>query len=333
MSIAHRCWESGSSHIMGCRTAVAVCGFSKDATAEERADFISCSLCSFSLISSADHLKPEKKDENCFVDQSIPFSETSSLTWASLPLGISEAEEFPQQTDTCPLGHCLTSQFEDTLCKPFQNDQLITGIYPDQVGFDAIHMHNACSMPLEILEDTGQKESFEGEGRSNARSRSSSPSSSIGVCEDSSCTSNEALVGTEEEAQSSLRTGPLEDLISLEKSLPLRKGLSRFINGKSRSFSCLSDVHSVKELAKAENPYSRRRRFNFHRTEDLGCNRYLPLRKSIVGISKKSTCSSKINLAVALTNSTETKGANIAEWECRSSFHLCDNKSISSRSL
>ncbi|KAJ7547683.1 hypothetical protein O6H91_08G098500 [Diphasiastrum complanatum] len=206
---------------MGCRTAVAVCGVSKDVASKQR-DFKSCNLCPFSLISSAD-LKREEKDERCFLHQATRFSGRSSLTWASSPVEISEAEGFAQQSDICLLGHCSISHSEDTLCKASQKDQLITRIYPDQVGFDASHMHSVSSMPLKILENEGQRGSCDGDSTPSARSRSSSPCSSIGVCEESACTSNEALVGTEEEVQSPLRGPALGDLSSLEKSLPLRQ--------------------------------------------------------------------------------------------------------------
>lgn len=39
-----------------------------------------------------------------------------------------------------------------------------------------------------------------------------------------------------------------------------RRGLSKFFNGKAKSFSSLANVSSIEELAKPENPYARRRR-------------------------------------------------------------------------
>ncbi|KAJ7294891.1 hypothetical protein O6H91_Y226000 [Diphasiastrum complanatum] len=337
MSIAHQSWESGSSHSLACKMGAKSCDLCKEAGSGHRG-FMSHGLPSLSLFSSADS-KPEEEDEKCFLQPATAFSGKSSLTCRSLQLEATKVQGLVHQSDACLLDDYLTSQAEDTLRKAPQNDESDQLIYPGSVGVDAIHRHSVPPMPLHILGSKAQRgNSCEEAGASwlgsNDRSRSSSPSSSIGVCENSSSTSNEALMmgNTEEEVQSTLR-GPLEDLNSLEESLPLRKGLSRFISGKSRSFSCLSDVRSVKELAKPENPYSRRRRFNFHRSEGFDRHRYLPPRNSTVGISKKSICSSKINLSLALAYSTEVTGTNVGDWDCCGSFNRCSNRLISSRSL
>ncbi|CAF2367170.1 uncharacterized protein LOC103851410 [Brassica rapa] len=74
--------------------------------------------------------------------------------------------------------------------------------------------------------------------------------------------------GEENEAESTYK-GPLALMESLEEVLPVRKGISSFYNGKSKSFtnlaaeaaSALTSSSSMKDLvAKPENPYSRRRR-------------------------------------------------------------------------
>ncbi|KAL0673106.1 hypothetical protein Bca4012_001087 [Brassica carinata] len=92
----------------------------------------------------------------------------------------------------------------------------------------------------------------------------SSPSSSIGKNSDDD--DGEDGVG-ENEAESPYKC-PLDLMESLEEALPVRKGISNYYNGKSKSFtnlaagaaSALACSSSMKDLAKPENPYSRRRR-------------------------------------------------------------------------
>ncbi|KAG5018718.1 hypothetical protein HKD37_06G015177 [Glycine soja] len=84
----------------------------------------------------------------------------------------------------------------------------------------------------------------------------SESSSSIGTPDDSD---NE-----EEEVQSQLkiRTG-LGSLDAMEDSLPIKRGLSGHFDGKSKSFSDLSQVSNLsnlKELQKQESPFNKRRR-------------------------------------------------------------------------
>ncbi|KAG9450692.1 hypothetical protein H6P81_010657 [Aristolochia fimbriata] len=86
----------------------------------------------------------------------------------------------------------------------------------------------------------------------------SEESSSIGVGGESS--SEEEV---EEEEVESNSKGGLGSLDALEESLPIKRGLSSHFSGKSKSFACFSDITSqttAKELAKAENPFNKRRR-------------------------------------------------------------------------
>ncbi|GLT75989.1 hypothetical protein SLA2020_476760 [Shorea laevis] len=66
----------------------------------------------------------------------------------------------------------------------------------------------------------------------------------------------------ENEVQSSYKN-PLDMMDSLEEVLPIRRGISSFYNGKSKSFAILADAvgsPSIKDIAKPENAYTRRRR-------------------------------------------------------------------------
>ncbi|KAG1335325.1 hypothetical protein COCNU_03G014440 [Cocos nucifera] len=52
--------------------------------------------------------------------------------------------------------------------------------------------------------------------------------------------------------------GPLLDLTSLMAQLPIRRGLSKHFQGKSQSFTSLSDARCIDDLAKKEIPYKKR---------------------------------------------------------------------------
>lgn len=53
-------------------------------------------------------------------------------------------------------------------------------------------------------------------------------------------------------------TSPLHDLSSLMHQLPLKRGLSKYFQGKSQSFTSLSKVMSLEDLAKPENPCNKK---------------------------------------------------------------------------
>ncbi|XVE53476.1 hypothetical protein DITRI_Ditri03aG0006300 [Diplodiscus trichospermus] len=81
---------------------------------------------------------------------------------------------------------------------------------------------------------------------------SSESSSSIGAPGDSDDEEEEGVVSSGGDLG-------LASLGSLEDSLPI-KGLSSHYAGKSKSFGNLSEISSVKDLNKAENPFNKRRR-------------------------------------------------------------------------
>uniref|UniRef100_A0A1J3H6J9 Uncharacterized protein n=1 Tax=Noccaea caerulescens TaxID=107243 RepID=A0A1J3H6J9_NOCCA len=144
-------------------------------------------------------------------------------------------------------------------------------------------------------------------------SPSSSASSSIGRNSDDDAESHGSVKSSEDggddagdnEAESPYK-GPLDLMESLEEVLPVRKGISKFYNGKSKSFTnlaqevatALTSSSSMKDLAKPENPYSRRRR-------NLLCHHIWENSKTTPrgGISKKpiiSSSRSALTLAMAV---------------------------------
>ncbi|KAM0036487.1 hypothetical protein Hdeb2414_s0014g00426921 [Helianthus debilis subsp. tardiflorus] len=96
----------------------------------------------------------------------------------------------------------------------------------------------------------------------------SSSSSSIGNDSDDEDNHND----DDGDAQSPYRydpkisTGSLDHAIqALEKALPIRRGISTFYDGKSKSFTCLanmwrSSTPSINDIAKPENAFNRKRR-------------------------------------------------------------------------
>ncbi|KAG7559583.1 hypothetical protein ISN45_Aa05g011760 [Arabidopsis thaliana x Arabidopsis arenosa] len=103
--------------------------------------------------------------------------------------------------------------------------------------------------------------------------------------------------GGENEVESSYK-GPLDMMESLEEALPIKRGISKFYKGKSKSFTSLSETASlpVKDLTKLKNPYSRRRRnLLSHRIRSRG------------GISKKPVKSQSV-LAVAVMAMRQREG-------------------------
>eukprot|EP01018_Ginkgo_biloba_P002782 Gb_22739 [translate_table: standard] len=115
-------------------------------------------------------------------------------------------------------------------------------------------------------------------------SESSSSISSISAASDYlddtvSCTSSDS--------SSSEMDGPLYDMNSLKSQLPFKRGLSKFFGGKSQSFTSLTDVKCLDDLAKPENPYRKKMKSSHSYGASLDCHRSYPPPNSSRCISKK----------------------------------------------
>ncbi|KAK9273724.1 hypothetical protein L1049_018534 [Liquidambar formosana] len=153
----------------------------------------------------------------------------------------------------------------------------------------------------EVLEEERGRE------KSDSCSSSSSSSSSIGKNSDLSGRSSDGEDSGEAEVQSSYKQ-PFDSMDALEEVLPIRRGISRFYSGKSKSFASLTDASStssVKDIAKPENAYTRKRRNLLASSLVWDKNRNSPLRSNGGGISKRPANSSRstLALAVAMSNS------------------------------
>ncbi|GMJ07299.1 hypothetical protein HRI_004399100 [Hibiscus trionum] len=124
----------------------------------------------------------------------------------------------------------------------------------------AVFCFSVHDSPEEILEDRGRSSSEE-DGEDD--DLGSCSSSSIGRNSDvSGESSSDDEDSAEAEVQIQLKE-PLDSMDALVDALPMRKGISNFYSGRSKSFTSLADaaaVPSVKDFAKPEDPYIMKRR-------------------------------------------------------------------------
>ncbi|KAL5576903.1 hypothetical protein UlMin_018602 [Ulmus minor] len=90
----------------------------------------------------------------------------------------------------------------------------------------------------------------------NTSRSTSTTTSSIGNSSSSSNGSTSSSSDMVDDASSS--SSPLFELSELMAQLPIKRGLSRYFEGKSQSFTSLSKVRSIEELAKKETPCRRK---------------------------------------------------------------------------
>ncbi|KAG4931468.1 hypothetical protein GLYMA_17G226500v4 [Glycine max] len=149
---------------------------------------------------------------------------------------------------------------------------------------------------------------------------STSTSSSIG--RNSDVSSERSMEEGENEVESAYH-GPLHAMETLEEVLPIRRGISNFYNGKSKSFTTLADAvssPSVKDIAKPENAYTRRRRNLMALNHVLDKNnRNYPLRSSGGGICKRSISLSRSSLALAVAMNNSDSSSSITSEDSGSS--------------
>ncbi|XP_015869910.3 protein OXIDATIVE STRESS 3 LIKE 1 isoform X2 [Ziziphus jujuba] len=158
-------------------------------------------------------------------------------------------------------------------------------------GGDAIRRSRlGHRMPFNSIYDSQEPNApAEGDHRRLEHDSDSCSSSSIGRNSDLSGGSSDGEESANDEVQSSYK-GPLGTMDALEEVLPLKRGISKFYGGKSKSFTSLADassVSSIKDLAKPENPYNKKRKNLLARTNPLEKSRNCPLKNNGGGILKK----------------------------------------------
>lgn len=171
----------------------------------------------------------------------------------------------------------------------------------------------------------------------------SSSSSSIGRDSDSSGGESDGDADSGDgEVQSSFK-GPLDSLDALEEVLPMKRGISKFYCGKSKSFTSLADAvscSSLKEIVKPENAYTRKRKNLLAYSTLFDKNRNSPLRGNSGGISKRPANSNRSTSALAMTmngnesnNNSESSNSNsLSTAPCRPPLHPHGRKSPNNES-
>ncbi|KAE8700348.1 Damaged dna-binding 2, putative isoform 2 [Hibiscus syriacus] len=129
--------------------------------------------------------------------------------------------------------------------------------------------------------------------------------------------------------------GPLDTMNALEEVLPMRKGISQFYNGKSKSFTSLADAvasSSVKDFAKPEDPYNKKRKNLLVRGSLLDSKRNNPLSNYVIEISKKVANTKRSTVAVGSTTiSSDIISTASSPSRCRPPLHPTCKKSTTIR--
>nr|XP_008375848.1 uncharacterized protein DDB_G0271670-like isoform X2 [Malus domestica] len=83
--------------------------------------------------------------------------------------------------------------------------------------------------------------------------------------------------------------GSLFDLSDLMAQLPIKRGLSKYFEGKCQSFTSLSKAKSIEDLAKKESPYKKRKAIKASKSYGGGLSSYrsYTLPKATISKSKK----------------------------------------------
>ncbi|KAK8597630.1 hypothetical protein V6N13_095030 [Hibiscus sabdariffa] len=197
------------------------------------------------------------------------------------------------------------------------------------------------------LQATTEKAAEEDDWRSSASTTTSSSSIGRNSDDDASGRSSDGGGCDENEVQSPYEGG-LNMTDSLQQVLPMRRGISSFYDGKSKSFTSLADAcsaPSIKEIAKPENAYTRRRRnllaINHLWDKNRNCKRLIrPISSSKSTLALAVAMSSSESISSTSDDSTSTSttrlpplhpqntpslssscGRNLSNWR---SFSLAD---------
>ncbi|CAN4109979.1 unnamed protein product [Withania somnifera] len=149
---------------------------------------------------------------------------------------------------------------------------------------------------------------------------SSSSSSSIGRNSDDSPAAGGSSPdgghgdGEGEEVQSPFKPGALDNFESLEEVLPIKRGISSFYAGKSKSYTSLADAascSSLKDMVKLEDAYTRKRKNLLVHSNFFDKNRNRFPRNNSGGLYQRSI-NSRSSLALGATSSY-SESNNISE--------------------
>ncbi|RWR78561.1 Oxidative stress 3, putative isoform 1 [Cinnamomum micranthum f. kanehirae] len=127
-------------------------------------------------------------------------------------------------------------------------------------------------------------------------SSSSDASSTDSMASSSSDLSEDASSSFTSSTPDQLPVSPLYQMSSLMEQLPFKRGLSKHFQGKSQSFTSLSNVRCLEDLAKPDNPYKKKMKSSKSYAGGLDSHRSYTPNASSRTISKKSSRSSCASL-------------------------------------
>ncbi|CAA0821282.1 Unknown protein [Striga hermonthica] len=151
-------------------------------------------------------------------------------------------------------------------------------------------------------------------------SSSSSSSSSSSIGKNSDLSMEKSGDGEEEIQSSSDKGAAMEAAAALEEVLPIiRRGISSFYNGKSKSFASLAHASSssIKDIAKPDNAYARKRRNVLSCSLNIKNRNLSYLKSNSGGISKKTAGAGRgttLALGVAMSKNSESGNKSCEGW-------------------
>ncbi|XP_058749085.1 protein OXIDATIVE STRESS 3-like [Vicia villosa] len=102
-----------------------------------------------------------------------------------------------------------------------------------------------------------------------------------------------------EDVTSPTSSSSLNDMSSLFQQLPIKRGLSKFYQGKSQSFTSLKNVQSLEDLVKPESPYNKKLKScksygGFYENQDSMCifKSTSAISKGVYSAKSRGSCSS-----------------------------------------
>lgn len=177
-------------------------------------------------------------------------------------------------------------------------------------GGDAIRRSRFIhGVPCVSIYDSSEPKVFAEDRRRLERESDSCSSSSLGRNSDLSGGSSDGEDSADDEVQSSFK-GPLDTMDALEEVLPIKRGISKFYSGKSKSFTSLADassVSSIKDFAKPENPYNKKRKNLLAHASLWDKNHNQPLKNIGGGTSKRpASCNRSASVLCETLRSSAT---------------------------
>ncbi|KAI3978161.1 hypothetical protein MKX01_012992 [Papaver californicum] len=158
-----------------------------------------------------------------------------------------------------------------TFCDPIST---ITGPYSSSIAVSRNH-------PWEEEEDDHLMSGTSSFSSSSSMFDEASTSNASSSCE------AELVDDASSSSSSSSINGPLYELSDLMATLPIKRGLSKHFQGKSQSFTSLSNVSSLEDLVKKESSYVIRKKMMIKTSKSYGGG--LDIQKKVISKIKSNS--------------------------------------------